>query len=58
MPCFVHREQGHDELLWGATYRITIQFLDAVFGFSEPSMSERPFVNYTLAKNYHTGLIT
>jgi hypothetical protein len=55
MPCFIHRERGRHEVLWGATYRIALHFLNAVFGFSEPSMAERPLVTYTLAKNYHTG---
>jgi hypothetical protein len=30
MPCFVHRENGQKELLWGATYRLTERFLNTV----------------------------
>jgi len=55
MPCFIHKEQGQSELLWGATYRISLHFLRTVFGFTEPPLAARPRVRYSLAANYQTG---
>ncbi len=52
MPCFVHRQNGQDELLWGATYRITEQFLATVFGYAPPSMASLPVIHRRLDQNY------
>ncbi len=35
-PCFLHHGNGTTEVLWGATYRITMVFLKLVFGFTPP----------------------
>lgn len=52
MPCFVHRNNGREELLWGATYRITEQFLAAVFDFVPPPAATLPVIHRALDPNY------
>ena len=43
--CFIHQREGQpDEILWGATYKITMSFLKAVFNFDPPDNSIRPVV--------------
>ncbi len=51
-PCFIH---DSSETLWGATFRITMAFLDLVFGFRYPGLDNLPVVHGTLARNYLTG---
>jgi hypothetical protein len=55
MPCFVHRQDGKHELLWGATYRITEQFLSSVFGFDPPPMMSLPIIHRQLDRHYLEG---
>ncbi len=55
MPCFVHRQNGHDELLWGATYRITEQFLRTIFNHAPPSMVSLPVIHRRLGRRYLEG---
>ena len=50
-PCFVQ----DSERLWGATYRITMTFLEIVFGFTPPEMSSLPLIYGKLDRNYATG---
>jgi hypothetical protein len=57
MPCFVHRHNGQDELLWGATYRITMQFLATVFGYHPPSMESLPVFHRRLGRRYLNGSV-
>lgn len=54
-PCFVHRTEVGAELLWGATYRITMDFLQIVFGYRPPDTASLPVYNGELAANYMTG---
>lgn len=54
-PCFVHRHNGQDELLWGATYRITEQFLKSVFDFTPPLVSSLPVIHRQLDLTYLNG---
>ena len=43
--CFIHREDGQpDEILWGATYKIIMSFLKAVFDFTPPDTKLRPII--------------
>ena len=51
-PCFVH---DNSEQLWGATFRISMAFLDIVFGFKPPDFESLPVVRGTLDINYQTG---
>lgn len=54
-PCFRIQAPNHQEILWGATYRITIDFLAHVFGFKPPALETRPVVEGVLDENYLTG---
>jgi 8-oxo-dGTP pyrophosphatase MutT (NUDIX family) len=54
-PCFVHAHKGESEVLWGATFRITMIFLETVFRFKPPDIESLPVVHGTLDKNYFTG---
>jgi 8-oxo-dGTP pyrophosphatase MutT (NUDIX family) len=54
-PCFVHREPGGSERLWGATYRITMTFLKRTFDFQPPPPPQLPLFEDTLAADYRTG---
>ena len=56
-PCFVCEDQGESEVLWGATFRITMVFLETVFGFNPPDMDSVPVVQGFLGENYLTGSI-
>jgi hypothetical protein len=55
MPCFIHRLDGEDELLWGATYRITEQFLKTVFDYAPPAMPSLPVIHRRLGRHYLQG---
>ncbi|MBI9082104.1 MAG: CoA pyrophosphatase [Desulfobacterales bacterium] len=54
-PCF--RLAGPDgrDVLWGATYRIAVQFLETVFDFSPPLMETLPVVYGSMDSHYMTG---
>jgi len=54
-PCFLHAHDDRIEKLWGATFRITMVFLEIVFGFKPPDIKSLPVVHGTLDKNYLTG---
>jgi hypothetical protein len=55
MPCFIHRHNGDEELLWGATYRITERFLKTSFGFVPPPMTSLPVFHRQLSPHYLEG---
>jgi hypothetical protein len=54
-PCFLHNRDGQTERLWGATFRITMSFLDLVFGFTPPAIENLQAVKGTLGRHYLTG---
>ncbi|MBN2126532.1 MAG: CoA pyrophosphatase [Deltaproteobacteria bacterium] len=54
-PCFRHRGEEGEEILWGVTYRIVMAFLDIVFGFWPPPPEALPVVHGTLDGNYLYG---
>lgn len=54
-PCFLHEHNGSVEKLWGATFRITMVFLEIVFGFKPPDMESLPIVHGILDEKYLTG---
>jgi hypothetical protein len=54
-PCVVHREEMHSEILWGVTYWMVTEFLQLVFGFSPPDVSNQPFVPGLLDEGYING---
>jgi hypothetical protein len=53
--CFIHQEGGTVETLWGATFRITMRFLEIVFGFKPPEIETLETVDGRLGENYLTG---
>ncbi len=55
MPCFIHRHNGDNELLWGATYRITERFLKTIFGYVPPPMTSLPVIHRRLGRHYLEG---
>jgi hypothetical protein len=54
-PCFSHTAGGHTDRLWGATFRITMAFLELVFEFRAPDIHRLPVVEGTLDRSYLTG---
>ncbi len=54
-PCFIHHSGDSAEVLWGATFRITMVFLEIVFGFKPPDMEPLPVLFRSLDKHYLTG---
>ncbi|MGA8181792.1 MAG: CoA pyrophosphatase [Desulfobacterales bacterium] len=54
-PCFIHHFGDYTEVLWGATFRIAMVFLEIVFNFKPPDMASLPIVFRSLDKSYLTG---
>ena len=51
-PCFCLPEGSEREILWGATYRMVMNFLELVFGFRPPPLESLPVVNKRLGGEY------
>jgi 8-oxo-dGTP pyrophosphatase MutT (NUDIX family) len=54
-PCLVHLENGEEEILWGATFKVIQTFFQIVFHFAFPSPDSRRIIRRPLAPNYLTG---
>ena len=54
-PCYIQKDKDNLDILWGATFRITMVFLKIVFGYTPPNMESLPVVFGSLDKNYLTG---
>ena len=54
-PCFVHKGARGEELLWGATFRIAMDFLHRVFGFKQPALDGTSVYSARLGENYLNG---
>ncbi len=54
-PCLVHKENGNQEILWGATFEIIRTFFKIVFGFSFPIPEKGKIVRRPLPSNYLSG---
>jgi 8-oxo-dGTP pyrophosphatase MutT (NUDIX family) len=55
-PCFIHREvSGEEEILWGATFSIMLNFLKIVFSFDAPAPTSNWVLKKTLRPGYMTG---
>ena len=54
-PCFRVQANNRMEVLWGATYRITIEFLENIFNFKPPALNALPVVEGDLDENYLSG---
>lgn len=51
-PCFLHEQDGSTERLWGATFRITMNFLKYVFDFEPPAMKDLMTIKGKLDRSY------
>jgi hypothetical protein len=51
-PCFRYESANGTELLWGATYRITMVFLRDVFSFVPPAADSVPLIHGRLSRAY------
>jgi hypothetical protein len=56
-PCYIHRGGRGTEILWGATFRITMDFLRIAFGFSCPDMDDLPVVQGRRDPAYFNGSV-
>jgi 8-oxo-dGTP pyrophosphatase MutT (NUDIX family) len=54
-PCFLHQDETGSEVLWGATYRIIMVFLEMVFGFKPPGGADIRVIEGNLEKGYWQG---
>jgi hypothetical protein len=52
-PCFLHEDHDEREVLWGATYRIVMVFLDLIFGFRPPDTRSLPVFHGSLDEHYY-----
>ena len=52
-PCFLHRTMMGTDVLWGATYRIVMIFLELIFGFKEPEMDGLAVVDGVIDEKYY-----
>jgi hypothetical protein len=52
---FRYRSPAGVEILWGATYRIVMTFLQRVYGFAPPKLGNGPVVEKRLTAAYLTG---
>ncbi|MEW6670161.1 MAG: CoA pyrophosphatase [Thermodesulfobacteriota bacterium] len=51
-PCFSLPGAGEREILWGATYRMVMSFLELVFDFRPPPMEALPVVHKQIGDEY------
>ena len=55
-PCLITRDsQGNEEILWGATFYIIMNFLKVVFDLEIPNMSSKRTIKRILGPEYLTG---
>ncbi len=54
-PCFILGGENGEALLWGATFRITMTFLNIVFGFVPPPLASLRVVHGQLKSDYLKG---
>lgn len=55
VPAFRFRSPAGHDILWGATFRITMAFLKLVFGFAPPELESLPREDGHLGESYLTG---
>jgi hypothetical protein len=56
-PCFIHQGRQGTEILWGATFRITMDFLLMALDFSCPEMNDLPVVRARRDPAYFNGSV-
>lgn len=57
-PCMVHSDSnGKEEILWGATFNIILQFLGIVMEYRLPAWQDRRVIKRELRADYLTGRV-
>jgi hypothetical protein len=54
-PCVVYKDDGVEEILWGATFKIIQTFFRVIFNFSFPSSDSKRVIHKALPLNYLSG---
>lgn len=55
-PCLIHHDpDGGEEVLWGATFNIIVQFLGIVLNYRLPEWEKGPVIRRSLKPYYLTG---
>jgi len=55
-PCLIHHDpDGSEEVLWGATFNIIVQFLGIVLNYRLPEWRKGPVIKRSLKPDYLTG---
>ena len=55
-PCLIHHgPDGSEEVLWGATFNIIVQFLGIVLNYRLPEWRKGPVIKRSLKPDYLTG---
>jgi 8-oxo-dGTP pyrophosphatase MutT (NUDIX family) len=55
-PCLIYRDDhGREDVLWGATFHIIMNFLDIVFKFKIPESNSKRIITRILDPNYLKG---
>lgn len=53
--CLVHKEDGEEEILWGATFEVIQTFFKIVFDFPFPASGTQRTIRRPLVSNYLSG---
>jgi hypothetical protein len=53
---YLHQSDAGPDLLWGATFRIVMDFLHIVFRFTPPEIKSLPVLPWELDENYFQTL--
>ena len=56
-PCFIHQDVMGQEILWGATFRIAMDFLKIAFDFTAPDLDRLPVIRGRRDEAYLNGSI-
>jgi 8-oxo-dGTP pyrophosphatase MutT (NUDIX family) len=54
-PCFIFENDQGREILWGASYHITMSFLSLCFDFTPPAFEKLPVIEKYLGPSYFSG---
>lgn len=57
LPCFIHQGRHGREVLWGATFRITMDFMERVYNFKPPDLDTVQVIPGRLGRTYMNGSI-
>ncbi|MCX5852120.1 MAG: hypothetical protein NT072_08705 [Deltaproteobacteria bacterium] len=56
-PCFIHCDaDGREEILWGATFNIVLEFLRIVFDYALPEIRDARRIARSITPDYLTGI--